>query len=314
MASPDFHAGELALQQQHGVRERMDAVGRAMIRSHMPQQHRELFAKLPTLWLGTLDAEGRPWATVLAGAPGFMQAPDDSTLDVLAHPDPQDPAAGGLAAGAPVGLLGLEPHTRRRNRMNGEVLTAGAQGFAVRVRQSFGNCPKYIQARAPMPAVGRRAGPVSTEGPALSAPALALVQASDTCFIASSSAGAPRHGEAAGAGVDISHRGGRPGFVHVSRTPAGHQLTLPDYAGNAMFNTLGNLLVWPWAGLLFIDWNTGHLLQLSATASLVHAGPALAAHPGAQRLLVLQVVGGVWRPAALPLAWSAPLPAAQFQT
>ncbi|MEK8052796.1 pyridoxamine 5'-phosphate oxidase family protein [Ideonella sp. DXS22W] len=313
MTSPAFHAGELALQQRLGVRDRMAAVGQAMIRSHMPGQHRELFHKLPTLWLGTLDAQGRPWATVLTGMPGFMHSPDDSTLDVMASPDAQDPAAAGLTPGAPVGLLGLEPHTRRRNRMNGELLSAGAQGFTVRVRQSFGNCPKYIQARQPQPMPDRAPGRAHAEGPVLGAQALALVQASDTCFIASSSAATPRHDGTPGAGVDLSHRGGRPGFVQVSRTPAGHQLTLPDYAGNAMFNTLGNLLLWPWAGLLFVDWTSGDLLQLSATASLVQEGPALAAHPGAQRLLVLQVAGGLWRPAAVPLAWSAAQMAPQFQ-
>ena len=311
MDTAPFHAGEQALQERLGLRERMAAVGRVVIRDHMPEQHRELFQQLPTLWLGTLDAQGRPWATVLSGAPGFVHAPDETTLRVAAVLDGGDPALAGLFTGAPVGLLGLQPHTRRRNRMNGELVAVDAQGFTVRARQSFGNCPKYIQSREPERVTDRVPGPATGEGPQLSPHALALVRSSDTCFLASSSAAAPRHDGTPGAGVDLSHRGGRPGFVQVTRSPAGDRLVLPDYTGNAMFNTLGNLLVWPWAGLLFVDWTTGDLLQVSATARLVHEGPTLADHPGAQRLLELQVVGGVWRPAALPLVWSAPQPAPQ---
>ena len=52
-----------------------------------------------------------------------------------------------------------------------------------------------------------------------------------------------------------SHRGGHTGFARSSQAPdGGDLLTLPDYVGNFMFNTLGNLLDWPQAGLLFIDW------------------------------------------------------------
>ncbi|WP_239502378.1 pyridoxamine 5'-phosphate oxidase family protein, partial [Stenotrophomonas maltophilia] len=70
-----------------------------------------------------------------------------------------------------------------------------------------------------------------------------MVAGADTLFVASSS-GADID---AGGGVDISHRGGRPGFVHVD----GERLTIPDFSGNRYFNTLGNLLVEPRAALLF---------------------------------------------------------------
>ena len=312
MSDSPFHAGEQALQQRLGVRERLEAVGRMVIRDHMPEQHRELFGRLPTLLLATQDAAGQPWATMLCGAPGFVQTPDAGSLEADTRPADDDPAAAGLRPGAAVGLLGLEPHTRRRNRMNGVVTAVGA-GFAVRVLQSFGNCPKYIQAREPQPVPDRVAGAAVAEGASLSPQALALVRGADTLFIASSSAAAlPSGGPAPCEGADVSHRGGRPGFVAVRHGPQGDHLIVPDYVGNWMFNTLGNLLQWPQAGLLFLDWHSGDLLQLAATARIEHEGAALAAYPGARRLLHLDVLRGWWRPGAMPLSWKARAPAPEF--
>lgn len=312
MSAAPFHAGEIALQHRAGVHERMAAVGRQVIRDHMPDQHRELFEKLPTLLLATLDDAGQPWPTMLAGAPGFVRTPDARTMRVGAALAEGDPARAGLRAGTAVGVLGLEPHTRRRNRMNGVVGAVDEGGFSIEVAQSFGNCPKYIQGREPTMHVERRPGPAQREGAHLSEAARALVARSDTLFIASSSAARIARAGDGGAGVDVSHRGGPPGFVAVERGEKGDRLTLPDYVGNNLFNTLGNLMLWPRAGLLFVDWQEGHALQLAATAHIVHEGAALAAFPGALRLLQLQVRHGWWRAQALPLAWSAALPAPQF--
>ena len=306
-----FHAGEQQMHERLGLRELLAGQGARMIRATMPDQHRDFFARLPTMWLGTLDAEGQPWATLLSAAPGFAHSPDAGQLHLDTRPAADDPAAEGLRPGAAVALLGLEPHTRRRNRMNGTVEALDEGGFSVRVGQSFGNCPKYIQARR-AEGVRRDPGPVQALDAALTDEALALVRASDTLFIASSSSARPAGTGPDGAGVDISHRGGRPGFVAVRRETRGDRFILPDYAGNRLFNTLGNLLAWPRAGLLFIDWERGDLLQLAAEAEIQHDGPALAEFPGAQRLVHLRLLGGRWRPAALPLRWSEAEPAPQF--
>ena len=61
-------------------------------------------------------------------------------------------------------------------------------------------------------------------------------------------------------GADASHRGGPPGFVRVD----GNRLWWPDYPGNNMFNSFGNLAVDPSAALLFIDFDTGTALQFQA--------------------------------------------------
>lgn len=306
-----FHAGEQALQERVGVRERMAAVGPVVLRDHMPDQHRELFEKLPTLLLGALDNEGQPWATMVAGPPGFVQTPDAASMHLAVAPDAADPVLVRLAPGAPVGVLGLEPHTRRRNRMNGRVVAFGDHGLEVGVVQSFGNCPKYIQARVP----GLRAevtvpAPVQALGPALDDAALALIACSDTLFIASASAAHP--GTRRNEGVDVSHRGGEPGFVHTEHTADGLVLSLPDYPGNLFFNTLGNLALHPQAGLLWVDYEDGGLLHVAARAELLWDEASRARWPGAQRVLRLHVQGGLWRAQALPWRWTVAEPAAQF--
>lgn len=318
MNTPAFHAGEQAWQNEVGVRERLAAVGRMVIRDHMPDQHRELFGKLPTLLLAVQDANGQPWATMLQGPPGFIDSPDARTLRIHALPAADDPVRPWLTAGASVGLLGLEPHTRRRNRANGRLQAVGPDSVEVAVVQSFGNCPKYIHARRPQPDATLRPQAAEALGPMLDEAAIAWLRRADTFFIATASAARP--GSDWTEGVDVSHRGGRPGFVHVEVHAAAHavggaeclRLTVPDYSGNLHFNTLGNLRVWPQAGLLVPDFDDGSLLQLAADASVTTEGPALADHPGALRLLHLDVRGGWRRPQALPLRWTPAEPPPQL--
>lgn len=305
-----FHAGEQALQAAAGLRERMAEIGPHVIRDHMPDQHRELFDKLPTLLVAAQDGEGQPWATMLHGAAGFVHTPDARHMHVATLPAADDPVAPLLQDGAAVGVLGLEPHTRRRNRANGLVRARQATGFTLQVLQSFGNCPKYIHGRRPEALPARTAPPAERLGPAFGGAPLALLQRADTLFIASASARQAGHG--GGEGVDVSHRGGPSGFIDISPGPAGLRLTLPDYLGNFFFNTLGNLLAWPRAGLLLVDHTQGGLLHLAAHASIDNDSAAVGAFPGAQRLLRLDLLHGWWRPAALPLRWSAPEAPPQF--
>ena len=307
-----FHAGEQALQARVGLRDRMAAIGPLVLRDHMPDQHRELFENLPTLLLGALDNQGQPWATMLAGPPGFVHTPHARQMDIAIAPNAADPALSRLSPGAPVGVLGLEPPTRRRNRMNGVVAQFGDQGLSIAVVQSFGNCPKYIQAREPgLRTAVTPPGPVQALGPALDAQALARVQQADTLFIASASAAQP--GGAQSEGVDVSHRGGEPGFVHAEPTPHGVVLRLPDYPGNQFFNTLGNLALHPLAGLLVVDYEDGGLLHIAARAELLWDGAARAPWPGAQRVLQLTVLQALWRPGVLPWRWTPPVAAPQFK-
>ncbi len=292
MERSPWHAGERQLQEQVGVAARMEAFGRKVIRTWMPDQHREFYQQLPFMLFGAVDADGRPWASVLEGAPGFARSPDPQHLRFSSLPAADDPAQ--LADGEPVGLLGIELHTRRRNRLNGHVANLAPDGFELTVDQAFGNCPQYIQLRqfqrVPL------ADPASRPARHLAAlddAAVALIASADTFFVASY---VDADGQRA---VDVSHRGGQPGFVRVE----GNRLTIPDFAGNLHFNTLGNLLLNPKAGLLFIDFSTGDVLQLSGRTEIILEGPQIEAFQGAERLWTFEVEKLVRRPAALALRW-----------
>jgi predicted pyridoxine 5'-phosphate oxidase superfamily flavin-nucleotide-binding protein len=306
-----FHDGELAVQERTGVRERLAETASRFVRDYMPDQHREFFALLPTLLVGSLDAQGRPWASILSGAPGFVQSPDPQHLTIRATPLDGDPLRDALEPGAPLGLLGIQPHTRRRNRMNGTVTGVSASVFTVEVDQSFGNCPQYIQARFPEWVKGATpASPAETRDGGLETYAAQLIKRSDTFFIATAAARAQGH--AGPHGVDVSHRGGRPGFVRVTEKNGQSVLLAPDFRGNFLFNTLGNIAANPRAGLLFIDYESGDLLQLTGRAEIVWDGPELVSFAGAQRLLRVTVTSSRWYDAALPLRWSAPVQAPQL--
>jgi len=309
MADP-FHRGEEDVQRRAGMDARIVEIGRKIIRDHMPDDHRELFAELPFLAIGSLDARDRRWASIVAGPPGFASSPDPRTLRVAAAPMAGDPLAANAVDGAPVGVLGIQLETRRRNRMNGVLTEVSAGGFAIEVRQSFGNCPQYIQKRAPIGLAPTAPGAPRREDARLSARGAEIVRAADTFFIASASANA--RSNAAPEGVDVSHRGGRPGFVRLDESGGASALTAPDFRGNFLFNTLGNLLVDPRAGVVFPDFATGDLLLLTGRAEVIWDGAELAAFAGAQRLLRFRVEEGVLLPSAFALRWSEPRQARQL--
>lgn len=296
-ARSPFHEGEQALQERLGVRTRIEATGRKIIRGLMPEQHRLFFGQLPFLVLGARDAAGQPWATILDGPPGFARSPAPTELNIASGFQPGDPVADGVALGQAVGVLGIELHTRRRNRMNGRVASRDGDGFTISVDQSFGNCPQYIQGRqfervdrAP---TGDRATALHSAG--LSPEAAPWVAGADTLFIASAHADPSAQDPVNG--VDVSHRGGKPGFVRVQ----GDVLTIPDFLGNFLFNTLGNILVEPRVGLVFPDFETGDLWHLSATATIIWDGPEVEGFAGAERLLQFKVTETVKVPASLSI-------------
>jgi uncharacterized protein len=296
-----FHAGEIAVQTRAGVHEKAAIGGRRGIRRYLPDQHRQFFEQLPFIVLGGIDAQGQPWATLRIGEPGFMSSPDATTLRIGGETLGGDPLIDAWHVGAALGGLGIEPPTRRRNRINGVITEDIGGTLTVQVRQSFGNCPKYIQSRTPTWVEGD--GFPSTQRPQRRATVLdmsdcALIERSDTYFIATRS---DMRDNGPTQGVDVSHRGGLPGFVRVEDE---RTLLAPDYRGNQFFNTLGNLAVDPRAGLLFIDFEQGDLLYVAARAEIVWTRTALEAFPGAERLVRFTIQDVRRSPEALPFHWS----------
>ena len=296
LASP-WHDGEVAVQRSAGSAEKLAARGPLLLRDHLIDQHRTFYPQLPFIVAGTVDRVGDAWATILSNRPGFLQAPDPHRLSIAAARDPRDPADQGMNDGDAIGLLGIELHTRRRNRLNGLVRRQRDNAFDVLVQQSFGNCPQYIQLRdfefTRDPAVPAPEAPRALDR--LDERARAMITGADTFFVGSYVDRADDGRE-----VDASHRGGKPGFVRLDGDGV---LTIPDFSGNRFFNTLGNLLANPKTGLLFVDFETGDLLQLSGDAEVILDSPDIAAFQGAERMWRFKPRRMLYRADALPLRW-----------
>ena len=284
-----YHEGQLAVQHRAGGADQAERLMRGM-RAELPEPARAFLAQQRLLVLAGADADGRVWATPLHGAPGFARAIGPDTLVIDALPPGDDPLAGVLGAGpVPAGLLAIEPATRRRMRVNGLAVPAG-DGLRFDVEQVFSNCPKYIARREPSGPAGAGGRPVAATRGTLAPGDLALVRGADTFFIATAGPDGAR---------DASHRGGEPGFVDAE--PG--RISFPDYTGNAMFMTLGNLHANPAAGLLFVGWEDGATLQVSGRAAIDWSPARAAAFPGAERVVDLEVERVVATARALPAPW-----------
>jgi uncharacterized protein len=294
-ASP-FHEGEQTIQERAGVRDRAETLARRVVRDHMPDQHREFYENLPFLVLGSVDDKGRPWASLVAGPRGFMSTPDATHLSLNAVPLPGDPLAHTLQTGAQLGVLGIEPATRRRNRMSGTAINVHDEGFDIEVTQAFGNCPKFIQTRDFNYIEPDARAPFANteEGTRLDTAAHSLISQADTFFIASSYSDGTN---SKANGGDVSHRGGKPGFVQIEDDGS---LLFPDFTGNKHFNTLGNLLLNPKAGLTFIDFETKDILFLTGKAETIWEDERLENFQGAERLVRFEVENFIRSKNALP--------------
>ncbi|SAL42078.1 pyridoxamine 5'-phosphate oxidase [Caballeronia sordidicola] len=301
IAESPFHAGELAAQERVGVRERMDVNARRGIRDYVPEQHRIFFAEQPFMVLGGVDTAGQPWATLRIGEPGFVSTPDEHTLRIAGRSLNGDPLAGTWKVGSLLGGLGIQPATRRRNRVNGVVTAIDEHAITVAVSQSYGNCAKYIQSRTPSPMdfdTQARDDEAPVISDHLSDADRQLISSADTFFIASADTS---EDAGYGRGADVSHRGGKPGFIRIDDN---RTLTTPDFSGNLFFNTIGNLLRDPRAGLLVIDFVSGDLLYLAVDAEVIWEGKELESFDGAERLIRWRVREVRRTRRALPLRWS----------
>ncbi|MEU7823788.1 pyridoxamine 5'-phosphate oxidase family protein [Catellatospora sp. NPDC049133] len=263
------HPGEVYVQRRSGFDR--DGLGSAGMGVRLPEVARRFLTHQRLLVIGGADAAGALWASPLYGPPGFVHA--DGEREVIAETVPAavDPLHGAFAAPSPIGALVLEPATRRRMRVNGTGHDQGGR-LVVIADQIFANCPKHITPREVRGEV--HAGPAAAVGDRLSAEQRRFIAGADTFFIASS---------ADGHGVDLSHRGGDPGFVLARDATT---LSWPEYRGNAMYMTLGNLHLQPRSGLLFVDWTGARpALRLTGRASIDWDPGRVAEHPGAERMI-----------------------------
>ena len=278
MVAEIYHAGERYVQDRLGQADTAQRVGGGIGRE-IPYAAAEFLAEQPMVVVGAREGDGRVWASPLKGAPGFVRVVDYDTVEIDVEPVDGEPLAEAFQHPLRIGLIALEPETRRRMRVNG-ISEPIERGLRITAEQVYSNCPKYISRR-----------PLEVGGPGHVCPAIrgyeldqqqqATIGAAETFFIATTD----RDGHA-----DASHRGGNPGFLQVL-SPT--RLRWPDYRGNSMFMTLGNIMVNSAAGLWVPDRSTGASLQISGNAEL---NWDFGDEPGAQLLIDFTVTDVVQRP------------------
>ncbi len=268
-----WHEGELAVQRHTGVLDAAARVGR-IIGDSLPAAAAAFLEQQPFLVTSTVAGDGSVTASILGGDPGFALARSETTIEVAPAWGHVDRVTSDIAETRRIGLLAIEPATRRRMRVNGDGATGGGI-LTITTREVYSNCPQYITPRR-LASHGSEA-PESIEATALALSQAAWIRRADTLFIASSHADA---------GADASHRGGPEGFVTVEGPT---RISFPDYRGNNMFNTLGNLERNPHCGLLFVDFAAGATLQLSGRASIIWRGPESGSSPEVERRIEIDI-------------------------
>lgn len=285
-----WHEGELALQRQAGIRDSQRL--RAAIHRTIPSAAKDFLADQRLAVLATIDGEQRPWASLLTGPPGFLHARGDAQLQIDVGEGLDPLAQAHLSTHPMVGLLVLEPATRRRMRLNGSASRTTDGQLRISADEVYSNCPQYIRRRAPSAESETPSSPSRVwQSKTLSASQQRRIAAADTFFLATMH---PR------AGADASHRGGEPGFVRATATT----LSFPDYRGNFLFQSLGNILETGRAGLIFADFTEGRTLQLTGSARIDEAPASLDAFPGAERVVHVEIEAVVDRNGAFRHRWT----------
>lgn len=279
-----FHSGERAVHNMLGV-QKIANTASAMIQPTMTKKFMAFLNGQNSFMISSMDENGRVWSSFLAGKEGIIQAVDCDLIKINVGINEGDPLFTNILHNKEVGIIVIDFASRIRIRINGSVVNKFSDGsFEVKTEQVFGNCPKYIQARNftySETAVGgtKKFNKLYT----LNEKQQELINQADTFIIASSSS----EGK-----LDISHRGGMPGFIHIISE---QKIVFPDYSGNMLFNTLGNIIENPNVGLLFFDFATGDTLQLTGKASIIWDvdESSISKFPGAQRLIHFQLVEAI---------------------
>jgi predicted pyridoxine 5'-phosphate oxidase superfamily flavin-nucleotide-binding protein len=254
-----YHSGEAAVQERAGERAVALRHG-AMLRDRLVAGARAFIDSRDVAAVGAERSDGTLWASLWCGVPGFFRSDGsgERVEIVTAHDRTvgDDPVRRIVRRDAPFAMVVIDFATRGRFRINGTIGRLDAAGLELEVREAFGNCPKYIQRRLRSDDFSGAAFAPAVSGRALDEARVRFIEAIDTAFVASIY---PERG------LDVSHRGGEAGFVRVEGE---RTLRIPDYPGNSMFQTLGNLAVDTRAGLALVDFERQRVLSLTGHATI----------------------------------------------
>lgn len=283
-----FHPGELAVQRRADVQDAAANLADMLQPAELSGKLAASIGDRTFLVLAARANGGRLWTTVVVGPPGFLEVRTPRELVVHGTIAEGDPLAR-LPAGQSIGMTAIDFATRRRIRINGRLDRVADDHVVVEVEQAYGNCPQYIQQRRLTPVAGRPPSATSVHvGTGLEADDVELVRAADTFFLGTIHPGR---------GADASHRGGPPGFVRVE----GQTLWWPDYKGNNLFNSFGNLEASPEAALLFVDFERSRTLHVSGTCEIQWGPPGRPGDDGGTGRIAAFAIHGVVSGSRLPV-------------
>ena len=287
-----FHSGEKEVQERAGVRHFSEHVA-GMIRPEIPPVAIKFLETQPYAVVATLDSNQRPWTSFLFGVPGFLSATDERTVEIRAQSISGDPLEKNLIPESPISVLAIDLSTRRRVKIKGQILSA-KDPIRIKTERVYSQCPKYIQRRivTDKSSFDQKAPASMEKRKKLTDHQQKWLASADTFFIST------YHPET---GMDVSHRGGMPGFVEVV---SDSEIHFPDYAGNNMFNTLGNITAQPHTGLLFLDFDKGRTLQMTGRAEVIWSESEKQRFTEAGRIVSFSIEDVVEIREAFPMRWN----------
>lgn len=292
-----YHKGERSLHSRVGLSEQIGETGKRAVTDYMSAPHQQFFSKLSMLFVGGADELGDLWSSMLIGEAGFIQNINTSTIMINAQFNSLDPLFNQISKGSDLGLLGLHFNARRRNRVNVKVLETDNSKILLTVKQCYGNCPKYIQRREA--SYEEISAPESSEPfDMINDDLNDFLLSVDSLFIASQHL---EEGEDHNSrGVDVSHRGGMPGFLQI---PDNKTILIPDYIGNNFFNTLGNITLNPKIGLQFLDFDNGHRILMTGEAEVIWEEDEALPFNGVDRMIRFRLKHGYMLKNVFPFSW-----------
>ena len=260
-----YHAGEIAAQNRAGTRGAAAELAVVMTDAlNFSSNHDEYLAALNFSVLTSVDTvNGNVWVTPLFGKDSDLSAVSENEIVISHSCLPVGDILNSCPPGTPLSLLAIDLNQRKRLRINGVAKSSidrSETSLIFDIREVSPNCPKYINQRE-IVFDSQGADPINAlaireERNSLSESDQAFVHAMDTLWIGS---------YAPGVGADTNHRGGKPGFIRVTSPTT---IEWPEYRGNGMFFTSGNLEVNDRAGVTLIDFDTGSLIQMTGCAEV----------------------------------------------
>ncbi|MEM7082944.1 MAG: oxidoreductase [Pseudomonadota bacterium] len=316
-----LHKGELDIQKRMKSPTEISRNLPHYIDPSMPWQHKDFYTRLPYLAVATIDADGRPWATLLVTASDIdhgigIASVSQNELNVHSMTTNMDPFVRALNSRRRIFAdeqllfagVGVDFSNRRRNKLAGNITDYSMPGkdrlhIVLNSDQHLGNCPKYITVRDLEP-YARQADLAfdgfESFGGTLDRHAQKIIARSSTVYLATRHLPESNDFELDKRDMGLNHRGGAPGFVRIEQS-GGHSsglepvthLVLPDHSGNRFYQSLGNVQTDPQVGITFPDFSTGDVLYLTGLAENLFGEEAETVMPRVSLITRIRITGAV---------------------